>query len=280
MHRRGLGRGLDALLGSPPPSAAAEQASTMTHEEASSEIALDLIEVNPRQPRKTFDPVTLDELARSIKTSGVIQPIVVRKAPSGAGWQLVAGERRWRAARMAGLEKIPAVVREVTDAESLELALVENLLREDLNPMEEAEAYQQILTEFDWTQEQLAERIGKDRSTIANALRLMRLPDVIQEDLRAGRLTMGHARACPSRSPRSSCGSETRSSPTPGRSGPRRPASRSAAASPRLFVVGPPRSSRSRSRSSGPSSRACASSETSGEAASRSPIRTPSSWNA
>ena len=128
MHRRGLGRGLDALLGSPPPSAAAEQASTMTHEEASSEIALDLIEVNPRQPRKTFDPVTLDELARSIKTSGVIQPIVVRKAPSGAGWQLVAGERRWRAARMAGLEKIPAVVREVTDAESLELALVENLL--------------------------------------------------------------------------------------------------------------------------------------------------------
>lgn len=179
--RRGLGRGLDALLGEAPAAA-----------EASSEIAIDQIDVNPRQPRKAFDPAALDELARSIKASGVIQPVVVRRA-AGGRWQLIAGERRWRAARQAGLERIPAVVREATDAESLELALVENLLREDLNPMEEAEAYQQVLTEFGWTQEQLAQRIGRDRSSIANTLRLFRLPQPIQDDLRGGRLTMGHA---------------------------------------------------------------------------------------
>jgi ParB family chromosome partitioning protein len=120
--------------------------------------------------------------------------VVVRRG-AGGRWELIAGERRWRAARQAGLERIPAVVREATDAESLELALVENLMREDLNPMEEAEAYQQILTEFSWTQEQLAQRVGKDRSTIANALRMLRLPASIQQDLRSGRLTMGHARA-------------------------------------------------------------------------------------
>jgi ParB family chromosome partitioning protein len=189
MNKRGLGRGLDALLGS-----AAAVADSPAPGEALIQIPVDQVEVNPRQPRKSFDPVTLDELARSIKSSGIIQPVVVRKAVGG-GWQLIAGERRWRAAQMAGLEKIPAVVREVSDAESLELALVENLLREDLNPLEEAQAYQQVLAEFGWTQEQLAERIGKDRSTIANSLRLLRLPGLIQEDLRAGRLTMGHARA-------------------------------------------------------------------------------------
>ncbi|HXG04996.1 MAG TPA: ParB/RepB/Spo0J family partition protein [Candidatus Binatia bacterium] len=187
MHRRGLGRGLDALLGEP---------STQTTQttENPSEIPIDDIDVNPRQPRKDFDPTALEELARSIKASGVLQPVVVRRA-SGGRWELIAGERRWRAARLAGLDRIPAVVREATDAESLELALVENLLREDLNPLEEAEAYQQILTEFGWTQEELARRIGRDRSTIANSLRLLRLPAPIQDDLRAGRLTMGHARA-------------------------------------------------------------------------------------
>lgn len=184
MHRRGLGRGLDALLGEP----AAPATDNLL------EIPIDDIDVNPRQPRKDFDPAALDELARSIKTAGVLQPVVVRRAP-GRRWELIAGERRWRAARLAGLERIPAVVREASDAESLELALVENLLREDLNPMEEAEAYQQILREFGWTQEELARRIGRDRSTIANSLRLLRLPAPIQEDLRAGRLTMGHARA-------------------------------------------------------------------------------------
>ena len=113
----------------------------------------------------------------------------------GGGYQLIAGERRWRAARQAGLDRIPAIVREATDAQSLELALVENLLREDLNPIEAAQAYQKLLAEFAWTQEELAQRIGKDRTSIANSLRLLRLPEEIQTDLRSGRLTMGHARA-------------------------------------------------------------------------------------
>lgn len=185
MHKRGLGRGLDALLGPVHASAPSE---------SPTEIPVDQIDVNPRQPRKAFDPAALDELARSLKSSGMIQPVVVRRGANGR-WELIAGERRWRAARQAGLERIPVVVREATDAESLELALIENLLREDLNPMEEAEAYQRILTEFGWTQEQLAQRVGRDRSTIANSLRLLRLPETIQDDLRSGRLTMGHALA-------------------------------------------------------------------------------------
>jgi ParB family chromosome partitioning protein len=119
--------------------------------------------------------------------------VVVRRL--GDGYQLVVGERRWRAAKLAGITRIPAVVREASDAESLELALVENLLREDLNPMEEAEAYQRLLAEFAWTQEELAQRVARDRSSIANCLRLLKLPAVIQADLRGGRLTMGHARA-------------------------------------------------------------------------------------
>ena len=180
--KRGLGRGLGALLASEP-----------SESESLVDVAIDQIEVNPNQPRKVFDFTALDELAASIKASGVIQPIIVRK--QGSGYQLVAGERRWRAARQAGLPRVPAIGREVTDAESLELALVENLLREDLNPMEEAEAYDKLLARFGWTQEELSQRVGKERSSIANALRLLRLPPPIQDDLRAGRLTMGHARA-------------------------------------------------------------------------------------
>jgi ParB family chromosome partitioning protein len=157
------------------------------------EVPVDRVEVNPNQPRKDFDSSALSDLAASIKSSGIIQPVIVRR--QGAGFQLIAGERRWRAARQAGLERIPAIVREVTDAESLELALVENLLREDLNPIEEAEAYQKLLAQFGWTQEELAQRVARDRSSIANCLRLLRLPARIQGDLRAGRLTMGHARA-------------------------------------------------------------------------------------
>ncbi len=182
MNKRGLGRGLGALLSSTP-----------TEGDSLLEVGVGDIEPNPNQPRKSFSSTALDELAASIRASGIIQPVVVRR--QGAGYQLVAGERRWRAARQAGLDRIPAIVREVTDAESLELALVENLLREDLNPMEEAEAFDKLLVRFGCTQEELAQRVGKERSSIANALRLLRLPTAIQDDLRAARLTMGHARA-------------------------------------------------------------------------------------
>ena len=186
-RQHGLGRGLGALLSASGPSAP----------EAAPAVAIDLpieaIAPNPQQPRKDFDDKSLRDLSASMSQSGVLQPVVVRRL--GSGYQLIVGERRWRAAKLAGLTRIPAVVREASDAQSLELALVENLLREDLNPIEEAEGYQRLLAEFGWTQEELAQRVARDRSSIANCLRLLKLPDLIQADLRAGRLTMGHARA-------------------------------------------------------------------------------------
>lgn len=182
MAKRGLGRGLGALLPEEAP-----EGERLQH------LPLEVIKTSPVQPRKSLDSGSLDELAASMRETGVLQPVVVRR--HGEGYQLVVGERRWRAAKLAGLPTIPALVREVTDAESLELALIENLRRDDLNPMEEAEAYQRLLLEYGWTQEELGQRVGKDRSSIANCLRLLKLPPVIQEDLRGGRLTMGHARA-------------------------------------------------------------------------------------
>ncbi|HEV8675772.1 MAG TPA: ParB/RepB/Spo0J family partition protein [Methylomirabilota bacterium] len=184
MMKRALGRGLGALL---PPAAETDDANRLL------ELPVEVLQPNPHQPRRGFSPEALEELAQSIRASGVLQPIVARRR--GEAYEILVGERRWRAAQQAGLARVPVLVRNATDAEALELALVENLLREDLNPLEEAEAYQRLIGEFGWTQEDVARRIGKDRSSIANALRLRRLPDVIQEDLRAGRLSMGHARA-------------------------------------------------------------------------------------
>lgn len=183
MMKRALGRGLGALL---PPAEAGDG-------ERLRELPVESLVPNPAQPRKNFSAGALSELAASIRTSGVLQPIIVR--PRGDRYEILVGERRWRAAREAGLGRVPAIVREATDAEAIELALVENLLRENLNPLEEADAYQRLMAQFGWTQEKLAQRIGKDRASIANVLRLRRLPQVIQDDLQAGRLTMGHARA-------------------------------------------------------------------------------------
>lgn len=192
VSRHGLGRGLGALL-PPAPPPATDSISRDIESGTVQDLPVDAIHANPNQPRKDFETNALKDLATSLKQSGLLQPVVVRR--DGQGYQLIVGERRWRAAKLAGIERIPAVIREATDAESLELALVENLLRENLNPLEEAEAYQRLLADFSWTQEELAERVGKDRSSIANTLRLLKLPELIQADLRSGRLTMGHARA-------------------------------------------------------------------------------------
>jgi len=155
---------------------------------------LDLIRPNPRQPRQDFDETGLEALAGSLKEDGVLQPIVVRPAGSGR-FEIVAGERRWRAAQRAGLLKVPAMVRDVPEDRRLELALIENLQREELNPMEEAQAYRALLDEFGWTQAELAAKVGKQRATVANSVRLLGLPRPVQDRVRAGAISMGHARA-------------------------------------------------------------------------------------
>jgi ParB family chromosome partitioning protein len=160
-------------------------------------VGIEEVHPAPSQPRKAFDDVKLNELATSIRNQGLIQPLIVRNRDHGlgGGYEIIAGERRWRAAQRAGLHTIPVVVREVTPDRAFELAMVENLQREDLNPIEEAEGFERLIREFDYTQESLASRIGKDRSSVANALRLLRLPPAVRNMVIDGRLSMGHARA-------------------------------------------------------------------------------------
>ena len=179
----GLGKGLEALF-----------ADNGAEESSSSTLSISEIEPNKEQPRKDFDTAALGDLADSIREYGVLQPLVVRPMPDG-GYQLVAGERRWRAARMAGLTEVPVVIKELTDQQAMELALVENLQREDLNPIEEARGYQELMEKFEMTQEQVSARVGKSRPVITNALRLLKLPQEVQELLSIGKLSNGHARA-------------------------------------------------------------------------------------
>jgi ParB family chromosome partitioning protein len=183
--RPALGRGLSALIPDAPPVA---QPSARPLE-----VDTDLLRPNPFQPRTAMDEGKIDELARSIRANGIIQPIVVRKVESG--YEIVAGERRWRASQRAGLLKVPIVVREIPEDRLLAAALIENLQREDLNPMEEAHAYRRLADEFHLTQEQIADAVGKDRSSVANIVRLLRLPHEVRENVAAGTIAMGHARA-------------------------------------------------------------------------------------
>jgi ParB family chromosome partitioning protein len=187
-QKRGLGRGLSALI----PTAAEPLTQTVQHS-SQKEIAVDRITPSPFQPRRTFDEAKIDELAASIRNQGIIQPLVVR--PMGDGFELIAGERRWRAAMRAGLSRVPVVIRNASDLEALQLALVENLQREDLNAIEEASGYRRLQEEFHWSQEEMADKVGKSRPAIANALRLLSLPTEVQQEVTAGKLPAGHARA-------------------------------------------------------------------------------------
>jgi len=209
MPRNALGRGLSALIREPEPlpqpppppappqavaaGAAAAAAPALSPADALIQVDIDLIDPSPFQPRTRFREEALDELSRSIRASGIVQPLVVRRM--GQRYELIAGERRWRAAQRAAMSRVPAVVRDVRDDMALEMTLVENLQREDLNPIEQARAFQRLTDEFHLTQEEVAERTGKDRATIANSVRLLKLEAPIQELLEEGRLSAGHGRA-------------------------------------------------------------------------------------
>lgn len=193
VKKRGLGRGLDALLSGPTASALEAQAVKLDEKELQY-LPLDIIQRGKYQPRRDMDPQALEELAQSIRAQGVMQPIVVR--PIGEGrYEIIAGERRWRASQQAGLDRIPAMVREVPDETAIAMALIENIQREDLNPLEEAIALQRLQQEFQLTQQQVAEAVGKSRATVTNLLRLISLPEGIKTMLAHGDLEMGHARA-------------------------------------------------------------------------------------
>ena len=195
--RRALGKGLESLLPQRPVSIAASAATPAESTGKPLEIPLDHIERNPYQTRTRFDQAQLTELTQSIAASGVVQPIVVRplSPPNGqVKYQLITGERRWLASRNAGKSTIPAIVRQASDEQTLEMTIVENLQRADLNPMEQARAYQRLSHDFKLTQEQMAQRTGKERASVANFLRLLRLPEPIQHKVESGDLTFGHAR--------------------------------------------------------------------------------------
>ena len=180
--RKGLGRGFGALIAQAPPPRAAERT-----------IPTEQIAANPWQPRIHFDDAKLAEMAESIREHGIVEPLVVRARENG--FELIAGERRLRAARLAGLESVPAVVREMDDREALEVTLIENLQREDLSALEEAAAYVRLMEEFGATQEEVARRVGRSRPAVANTIRLLQLPEAVREEMRGGRLSAGHARA-------------------------------------------------------------------------------------
>jgi len=184
MARQSLGRGLSALLG---------EEKIETKESSASEIDIDLIEPNPEQPRTRFEDEHLNELAASIRVNGIVQPIVVRK--HGTRYQIVAGERRWRAAQRAELRRVPVVVKEVSDDKLLEIALIENIQRRELNPIEEANAYHKLMEQIGLTQEQVATRVGKERTLIATTMRLLQLPTDIREYISEGKLSLSHGRA-------------------------------------------------------------------------------------
>lgn len=185
MKRRALGKGLGTLLPEKPVAGVVEEGYV--------QIEVSRIQPNPSQPRESFDEEELEDLAQSIKEAGVLQPVLVRR--SGDGFELIAGERRWRAARRAGLERIPAMIQQVGQERSLELALIENIQRQQLNPIEEARAFSTLMTQFGLTQEDVAVKVGRKRPSVANSLRLLRLPAEVQSLVREGRITAGHAKA-------------------------------------------------------------------------------------
>ncbi len=192
MARNALGKGLSALIREPEPQPLPVPPPTAPAT-GLQQIDIDLIDPSPYQPRTRFREEALDELARSIHSTGIIQPLVLRS--HGARYQLLAGERRWRAAQRAGLAKVPAVLRQVSEEQALEITLVENIQREDLNPIEQARAFERLIADFKLTQEDVAARTGKDRATIANAVRLLKLEKAIQDLIEEGRLSAGHGRA-------------------------------------------------------------------------------------
>jgi len=191
-RKSGLGKGLDALI---PPSEFSRRDEGVTDQSRIREVLVEMISPNPRQPRVKLDPEDLADLTASIKENGIIQPLIVTQNLPDGSFTLIAGERRLRAARQAGLRTVPVIIREASEQEQLELAIIENIQRADLTPLEAADAYQQLVDDFGLTHEEVAERVGKNRVSITNTLRLLKLPDAVKESLSEGKISEGHARA-------------------------------------------------------------------------------------